>query len=174
MLALISPVGLAKEKSETRLKLMRKDGTAVEGALLAVRGRDLILRDLSSSEEITENISELSKVRIVKKSRFLKGLGKGFLWGGAAGAGVGALMGISNTPDPDAWIDMRPTTAGEGAIGGAIVAGTISGLAGGIGGAISGIDRTFRLEGKSEIYLNGMLELLRQRALDPNYGRAKD
>jgi hypothetical protein len=168
MLALISPVGLAKERTETRLKLTKKDGTAVEGVLLAVRGRDLILRGLSSSEEITENISELSKVRIVKKSKLLKGMGNGFLWGGAAGAGLGALMGSSHTPDPDSWFDLGPRNAGEGAIGGAIVFGTIAGLAGGIGGALSGIDRTFRLEGKSEIYLNGMLEMLRQRALDSN------
>jgi len=167
-LALISPMGLAKERTGTRLKLTKKDGTAVEGVLLAVRGRDLVLRSLSSSQEVTENIANLSKVRIVKRSKALRGLGTGFLWGGAAGAGMGALVGSSYTPDPDAWIDLRPRNAGEGALVGGILFGVLGGLAGGIGGAFSGVDRTYTLEGKSESYLNGMLQLLRQRALDPN------
>jgi hypothetical protein len=162
-LVLLMPAAFGKEKAGAHLKLVRKDGTVVEGELLAVKGRDLVLRTYPASEGVTEGIDGLAEVRILRKPRVLNGLGNGFLIGGLAGAGLGAMWGSSGHDHAEEWLYIGPRNAGEGALAGVVVCGGIGALIGTIGGALGGHDQAYRIQGSSPSYVNGVLNLLAQR-----------
>jgi len=162
-LALLMPAAFGKDRAGAHVKLVRKDGTVVEGELLAVKGRDLVLRTYSTSDGVTEGIDGLAEVRIVRKPRVLNGLGNGFLIGGLAGAGLGAMWGSSGHDHADEWLYIGPRNAGEGALAGVVVCGGIGALIGTIGGALGGHDQVHRIQGSSPSYVNGVLNLLARK-----------
>ena len=70
----------AKEKDHgAELLIQKKDGQEIRGELLTVKGSHLLLMDSSSLSGVTLDIGEISRIRVVKKSRFFKNLGKGLL-----------------------------------------------------------------------------------------------
>lgn len=166
-LLLLMPAAFGKEKSGAHLQLVRKDGAIVEGELLTVKGRELILRTYSGSDGVTEAIDGLAEVRIVRRSGALRGLGKGFLIGGAAGAGLGALWGSDGAEHSNEWLYIGPRNAAEGALGGAFIVGTFGALIGVVAGAVGGHDRTFRIQGSAASYVNGVLVTLTRHCRRP-------
>jgi hypothetical protein len=159
VLALFAPVLEAKERRGARLVVTKKDGTVVQGELLVVKGEDLILMDGSTSEGITESLQEIQTIKVIKKSKLLKGLGIGFLVGAVPGALVGASKGQENP-------GLLEFTPGGGAVAGAIVFGTLGALIGGVVGVIAGIDQNITIKNTSSQETTRVGGLLRRLARD--------
>jgi ABC-type transporter Mla maintaining outer membrane lipid asymmetry ATPase subunit MlaF len=90
----------------------------------------------------------------LKKSKFWKGVGNGFL----IGVLVGALVGLVAQGRE---VDL-PSGALAGILGG--IGGGSGALIGGIIGATSGKDETIQIEGKSDSEIQETLEKLRKKA----------
>ena len=104
------------------------------------------------------DITDIKVIRIVKKSKF----GKGLLYGLLIGVGSGALLGLASGGDPSAWIG--PRTAGAAAAWGAVIFAPLGGIIGGTLGFTSGIDNTIQLEGMTDSEINATLDKLRKKA----------
>jgi hypothetical protein len=134
VLALLAPGLTAKEKRGHDVLVTMKDGKSVSGELLAVKGTDLIIMDGSTAAGITASLADVRSVKVIKNSKFLKGVGWGFIIGAPLGALIGAASGKSNP----GWFEVTPA---QGAVLGAISLGTISALVGGVFGAAAGADQ---------------------------------
>lgn len=141
---LVSPgFSLAKEKPGAMLRLEREGGRIVRGELLEVEGESLVILDNENMAKSSQNIRELRRIVIEKKSSFLKGMGLGLLVGGGGGAALGLLSG----DDERGWFSF---TAGEKALMGGIGFGLLGALAGGILGGLSSADESIDLTALSD------------------------
>ncbi|MGB2764622.1 MAG: hypothetical protein WBC02_05650 [Candidatus Aminicenantaceae bacterium] len=151
----------AKEKKHgAKLLIQTLDGQIIKAELLAVKGSKLILMDDLSLSGITTDIYELISIRILKKSKLLKGLGAGLLIGG----GSGALLGLLSGDDPPGWFSM---TAGQKALIGGLGLAILSAPIGGIWGAIKGIDESIILEGRPNEEVDSILKKLNSKSRFP-------
>jgi len=133
----------AKEKKHgSELLIQKKDGQEIRGELLTVKGSQLLLMDSSSLSGVTLDIGEISRIRVLKESKFFKNAGKGLLWGG----GIGAVLGFAQGDD-EQWFGL---SAEEKALGFGLAFGILGGLVGGILGSLEGIDESIDLERRSD------------------------
>ena len=156
-----SQTAVAGEKREAMLSVHKKDGQAVRGELIAVRQDSLLLLDSSSGADAKIVVSEISAVRIVKKSRAWPGLGYGAL----AGALVGGIAGLSGGDDEGGFFSL---SAEEKAVFLGVFLGGVFGLIGLVVGAASGTDKEIEFEGQSDFQVRHHLESLRQLARMPD------
>jgi hypothetical protein len=161
VLALLAPGLAAKEKRGHDVIVAKKDGTAVSGELLAVRGTDLIIRDGSNSAGITASLADVKSVKVIKSSKLLKGVGMGFL----IGAPIGALLGVSSGKTDPGWFEWTP---GQGAVGFGVLFGVTGMLIGGTAGAIASIDKNVRIEAPTPVSLASAAGTLRRYARERN------
>ncbi len=151
------PAALANEKkSGQNLSVITKEGLGIKGELLVVKANKLILMDSSSLTGVEVAIDEVKHIQIVKKSKFLKGLGTGLLIGGLGGAVIGFLSG-----DDQGFLAM---TAGQKALAGALGLGLLGAPIGGIWGMIKGLDESIDLTGKSPEEVKLIMNKLRSYA----------
>lgn len=75
--------------------VQKKDGTFLTGELLAVEGRTLVLLDASSGKDIRVAVDDVDAFRVLKRSRVLPAMLKGFLTVGAAFPTVSLVFGGS-------------------------------------------------------------------------------
>ena len=155
----------AGAKAGARLKIVTKDGTIVQGELLAVKDRSLLVAGGNYDSSSAIELDDIRDLAIVGKSKTQLGSGIGLLGGAAAGAIIGAAIPVRETgyfalPDLDRW---RNTAYGAG----------IGFFAGGIVGAIvgSGMHQEERLIVASVYQLEPgeLLKKLRAAAKDPEY-----
>lgn len=153
---------LAKEKKHgAELEILAKYGSFIKGELLAVKGTKLILMESGSKSEVDKDISEVRSIKIVNKSKFLKGAGYGLLIGG----GSGFLLGILSGDDPpDVFM---PMTALQKAFLGGAVFGILGAPIGGLFGAMKGKDESINLEGRSAEEIKLILKKLNKKARIP-------
>lgn len=146
----------ARGRRGADLVVTLKDGQTVKGELIAVKRDSLLLLNLAGKDESVD-IPGIREIKVVKKSRALKGALYGFL----AGAAVGSVYYLAM--DKEDWFDYPPYW----------VMATFSGAAGGLlglgAGALAGKDKTTRLEGMSESALKSALADLRTQARIPNF-----
>jgi hypothetical protein len=134
---------LAQEKRGANIRATLKDGSAVSGELIAVRRYSLVLLS-PVGKDVSVEVSYISSIRIVKKSKAGNGFLIGMLVGGIAG---GALY------------DEDRASLG---IGGVVISfGILAGLIGAGVGAASGRDTTIDFSDLTEADI--MLELDRLR-----------
>jgi small nuclear ribonucleoprotein (snRNP)-like protein len=94
ILSIVGPQASAKDrKAGIQVRVVLKDGLEVEGELLAVRDKNLILADTESMSSDEISVDEIARIRIFRKSKAGSGLIIGFLGGGGFGAAVGGLSG---------------------------------------------------------------------------------
>jgi hypothetical protein len=161
VLALMAPVLEAKARRGAEVVVTKGDGTVVRGELLAVKGTDLVIMEGSTSAGITASLADVKSVKVVKKSKILKGLGEGFLIGGVAGAGLGAMTWNKNDTG---WF--VPRTRGEAALMGGIAGGVFGGVLGVVFGAVAGVDEDIVINATSPIALGQTAAQLRRLARD--------
>lgn len=137
-----------------------KEGKSIKGELLTVKSDVIILMDSLNQTGITQKINEITKITIVKKGSFFKGMGLGLVIGG----GSGALLGLASGDDKPGWFSM---TAGQKAAVGGLGLGIISALTGGIIEAIKGIDETVVLEGRTPGEMSRILKKLNSKSRSP-------
>ncbi len=160
LLALLAPGLCAKEQRGHDVVVVKKDGTAVQGELLAVKGTDLLV--MEGTQGVTVGLAEVRTVKVIKTSKFLKGMGTGFLYGGIAGVTIGAL---AYDPSQRGWFFM-PDTRGQSALWGGVSLGIFGALFGGVVGALSGIDKTVTMGDSSAPALSKVASELRRYARD--------
>jgi hypothetical protein len=153
---LVLPADLsAKEKRGANLIVTRLDGSQLSGELIAVKRDSLLL--LSNGRDESIDLADIKIVRMIKKSRS----GKGALYGFAAGAGSGAILGlILDMPLEDDY--PLALIVASGAFLGAI--GALSGL---LVGSMAGVDSSFTVAGKPETVVNEYWDKLRTHARVP-------
>jgi hypothetical protein len=135
---------MAKErKYGAELLIQKKDGQIIRGELLTVKQKSLLLIGSVSLTGVSVDISDIRVITIVKRSKFFKGAGYGFLIGG----GIGALFGLASSSGDDGWFNPSP---GALALVGGIFFGAIGAASGGIYGAIKGTDETIQIEGRTQ------------------------
>lgn len=148
---LLSGNMFAKERKGADLIVNRTDGTQVRGELIAVKQNSLLLMDRDSGADVTVEVSDIGKIKIVNKSKHALGISLGLAVGGAAGT----LAGYEGSKL--FWVfDERKTWAW---IGGII--GMVSGAL--IGSLLSG-PRTIRVLEKSKTEIQEILEKLSKKA----------
>lgn len=151
----------AKEKKHgAELVIQKKDGQSVRGELLTVKDNSLLVMESGSLSGISVDISDVHKIKILKKSRLLKGLGFGLLIGG----GSGVLLGFLSGDDSPGWFSM---TAGEKALLGGLAFGILGAPIGGIWGVVKGIDESIVLEERSPEEIKLILKKLNSKSRFP-------
>ncbi|UCC38761.1 MAG: hypothetical protein JSV96_13185 [Candidatus Aminicenantes bacterium] len=150
----------AKERRGADLVITKKDSQQLRGELIAVKENSLLLRDSESGADVSVDIRDVKVIKIVGKSKILKGIGYGLLIGGGGGALIGGTICnqiVGECKFSDAAIFF-------GLIGGA--AGL---LVGAIWGESRGKDKTIQIEGKSDSEIKEALERLRRKARVPDF-----
>jgi hypothetical protein len=161
VLALMAPVLEAKARRGAEVVVTKGDGTVVRGELLAVKETDLVIMEGSTSAGITASLADVRSVKVVKKSKILKGMGKGFLYVGLPSAGIGPLAANKNTDSL-----LGPRTPAEGALLGLIIGGVFGTVAGAVFGAAAGVDENIPVDATSAIALGQTAAQLRRLARD--------
>jgi len=156
----VADVSAKEKKHGAELLIQKKDGREIRGELLTVKGSHLLLMDSSSLSGVTLDIGEISRIRVVKKSKFFKNAGKGLLWGG----GIGAVLGFAQG---DTDFMFSTITAGELALTFGLALGVLGGSVGGILGSLEGIDESINLEGRSSDEIGLILNKLNSRSRYP-------
>ena len=104
VLAILVPALGANERRGATLVITKTDGKVVQGELLAVKGHDVILLDISTSAELTESLVNIQLIdKIPKKSKWVTGMILGAIAGGATGALVEKSKGYQNLNEADKY-----------------------------------------------------------------------
>jgi hypothetical protein len=147
----------ARERRGADVVVTIKEGQTIAGELVAVKLNSLLLLTPAGKDESID-VAGIKEIKVVKKSRALKGALYGFL--------VGAVGGIAFAyAVRDTEASVKPIIYPVGAVAG----GTAGGLIGLGIGALAGKAKTIRLEGTSESALKHVLADLRTMARVPDY-----
>ena len=149
---------MGKERKGAKLTIQKKDGQKVMGELITVKPDSLLLLD-SEGVDVSVDIGDVKAIKIMKKSlAYELGL-VGFLV-------AAAYSGVTHS-------GARKEEVGEEAtqhfVFKTIAIGAIVGAAGIVIGMAFGIDKTIKIEGKSDVEIDAALEKLRKKARVPNY-----
>ena len=157
----------AKRKHGVLLLSTKKDGGQITGELVAVKvkQKSLLLLESESKADVSVDIKDVKAIRIVKKSKAPSVASAGFL----AGAVLGAFVGNMTATEIQLIEGPKKERDGSKVWLGALIGGCIGALIGGIVGAGYGIDKTIRIEGKSDLEIEKVLEKLRKKARIPDY-----
>jgi len=155
---LILPADLpAKKKKGAQLKVTKKDGEIINGELIQVKQKSLLL--ITNSETgATIDINEIRKIRIKKKSKALIGA----LLGSYIGIISGALYYGYSVYEEDSGFNL----GGRGLylIGGGFIGWLPGTLLGVIVGTIAVTDKKILVEGKSQEEKDSILIKLKKKA----------
>jgi hypothetical protein len=142
----------ARERRGARVGIWRGNGVVIEGELIQVNGRTLRLAT-QLDPVVTIDIADVKKIRITKKANLLKAS----LVPVILGALVTAL-GLFESSLTEGWSGVeRPDFV--------IQASCTSISAGGVISALKGLERTYNLEGKSQLEIDQLLRKLDNLAL---------
>ncbi|MCK4646601.1 MAG: hypothetical protein KAU46_10135 [Candidatus Aminicenantes bacterium] len=149
---------MGKERKGVKLDIQKIDGQKVNGELITVKPDSLLLLD-SEGVDVSVDIKDVESIKILKKSKAYE-LGLAAFLVGATIRGVGHSM-------------VRKEKVGEETtqhfFQASIVWGFYAGVAGIIIGMALGIDKTIKIEGKSDVEIDAVLEKLRKKARIRNY-----
>ena len=152
LLLALSGEMIAKERQGARILVNKVDGQRIEGVLIAVKKRSLLLLDWDQKDVSVE----------VEKIKFIKIIGKSNMGGwrytrAFFGEGIG-----TSTERPGMLEELDQAEIEALGVG-------ISLLTGGFTGWAFGVDTTFFFEGKSEAELEPILKKLRRIARVSDY-----
>ena len=151
----------AKEKG-AELIIQKKDGQSVTGELIVVKNSSLLLLDHDGAD-VSVDIENVKRIRIVKKSKLWSGAGYGFLAGGIGGG----VLGLAIFGDDGGFMVHRDNFGWATFF--ALIGGTGGFVIGSILGAASGTDKTIHIEGRSDSEIKEQLEQLCKKARVPDY-----
>lgn len=149
---------IGKERKGVKLDIQKIDGQKVNGELITVKPDSLLLLD-SEGVDVSVDIKDVESIKILKKSKAYELGLAGFLVG-ATIRGVGHSM-------------VRKEEVGEETtqhfFQASIVWGFYAGVAGIVIGMALGIDKTIKIEGKSDVEIDAALEKLSKKARIRNF-----
>ena len=144
---------IGKERKGVNLTITKKDGQEVMGELITVKPDSLLLLD-SEGVDVSVGIGDVKSIKIMKRSKAYELGLSGFLVGAA-------YSGIAHS-------GTRKDQVGEEAtqhfVFKTIAIGAMTAAAGIIIGMVLGIDKTIKIEGKSDVEIDAALEKLSKKA----------
>jgi len=158
---------IAKRKHGVLLLITKKDNQQIRGELVAAKTKQksLLLLESEAKADVSVDIKDIKVIKIIKKSKAPSVASVGFLVGALLGAAVGKLYEVPII----SFNGVEGGGDGSKVLLGALIGGCIGALIGGAVGAGYGIDKTIRIEGKSDLEINEILEKLGRKARIPNY-----
>lgn len=150
-LALLCPDLAAKEKRGSKLEVTCREGRRVVGELIAVRTDSLLFVQEYSEFDLSIDIADITRIKVIKKPT----AGKWGLYGSMIGLCGGVLRGYV-TRDKEDRVGAAYYFGAIYAMGG-LVAGTLA-------GSLASKGETFEFEGRSDSEIKGMLDRLRKMA----------
>jgi len=152
--ASLRTTGGKREKHGAKLIITKKDGQQIEGELITVKPKSLLLLD-TDGKDVSVGIADIKVIRVMKKS---KGARTGFLIGGGLAliGGIGQIGAEVHGFIPS-FIDGLIFFALPGALIGALL------------GTPAGKDKTIQIEGMTDLEIRDALENLRKKARIPDY-----
>jgi len=144
----------AKERRGAKLIITKKDGQLIEGELITVKPKSLLLLN-TDGKDVSVDIADIKVIRVKKKS---KGARTGFLIGGGLAliVGVGQIGAEVHGFIPS-FIDGLIFFALPGALIGVII------------GAVAGTDKTIQIEGMTDLEIREAMDKLRKKARIRDY-----
>jgi len=155
VLAFPGNVSAAEKKKGNTVVLEMKGGETVQGELLAVREDRLVLFDMDALAGRDVPLGDVSRIRIVKPSKFGQGVGTAFLIGAVSGVCLGLASGTTQ------GLSGGTISAGTKAVAGAFGFGILGIPIGGVVGAVSGIDQWIDVAALPAASHRAVLERLR-------------
>ncbi len=160
ILGMVHPLG-AGLKAGAQVRIVAKDGTKVQGELLAVKGRTLLIKNSDDESGISLALDEVRDLAMVgKKTKALSGFGIGLLGGALAGGLVGACVSVPQ----NSFVGQGAYVAGFAGLGA---------LAGALVGLIAGSDmhqaEPLIVGYEYQLEPDALLKKLRAAAKDPDY-----
>jgi len=152
--ASLRTTGGKREKHGAKTIVTKNDGQQIEGELITVKPKSLLLLD-TDGKDVSVGIADIKVIRVMKKS---KGARTGFLIGG----GLALIVGIGQI---GAEVHGFIPSFLDGLIFFALPGALLGGL---IGGA-AGIDKTFQIEGMTDSEIQEALDKLRKKARIRDY-----
>ncbi|UCE22440.1 MAG: hypothetical protein JSV46_09595 [Candidatus Aminicenantes bacterium] len=151
-LMMISMNLYAKERRGAIIVITKKDGKQFQGELIAVKQNSLLIL-VPSGRDVSFDIPDVFRIRVMRKSEWLIGASIGFLIGG--GITALAVTGIEFYAWGGFVIPLLILTGGSiGAVLGAVA---------------TGKDKMIRLEGMTDSEIQETLEKLRKQARVRDY-----
>jgi hypothetical protein len=149
---------IGSERKGVKLDIQKIDGQKVMGELVTVKPDSLLLLD-SEGVDVSVDIEDVKTIKVMKKAKAYELGLVGFL----AGAGY---SGVAHS-------GTRKEQVGEEAtqhfLFKTIAIGGIAAAAGIIIGIVLGIDKTIKIEGKSDVEIDAVLEKLSKKARIRNF-----
>ncbi|MBA7638086.1 hypothetical protein ES703_45737 [subsurface metagenome] len=156
-LVMLSANLYAKERRGAKLTITKKDGQQIEGELITVKPKSLLLLN-SDGKDVSVGITDIKVIRVVKKSKFWTGAGAGII---IFGGGTALSIAIFGTWESDEVLDVALFGGAIGAAAGLLI--------GGVTGALLGTDKTIQIEGMTDLEIRETLEKLRKKARIRDY-----
>jgi hypothetical protein len=161
--SLFCPGNLWAKSKGAQLQIVKLDGDVIEGELLQVKENSLLLMTSGSGTGVEIDINEINKIRIKRKSKFGKGVLKGFLIGG----GLGATLALTNRSNSKGEREDHYSINLDGSnieILGALSLAALGSICGGMGGLLSGNYKSLQVNGKSPDEIKKIMKKLHQKA----------
>jgi len=158
---MLLPVSLYADRKEgVRVLITEKDGTTIEGELIAVKEDSLLILTRWAKWDRTIKVVDIDVILIVGKSEALLYSVTGLLVGGIVGVAYGIKKAKAQAEPAPFYL----VQAGYG-----FIFGLIGFAIGMIGGTAMGVDETIQIDGLSERGLEETLKYLRTKARISNY-----
>ncbi len=169
-LVMLSANLYAKERRGAKLIITKKDGQLIEGELITVKPKSLLLLN-TEGKDVSVDIEEIKIIKIVKKSNAGKRALYGLLIGGISGILLVPAFKVLAGEDfiLDSLIENIEEVTSSFTIAYALIGGAVGLLIGGIAGAIAGIDKTIQIEGMTDLEIRKALDKLRKKARIRDY-----
>ncbi len=155
--SLIIPLDLSakKPKKGADLIILKEDGQVIEGELLYVRDRSLLLITSGTNTEATVEFSDVQEMRMKRKRNFWKG----FLKTGWKGLAGGTLLGLCCCSHEPEGLRYKGCV-----ILGGIMVGLYSALGGGFASVLRSKYKSVPVISKSSAEIEDLLNQLREMA----------
>jgi hypothetical protein len=163
--SLFGPGNLWAKRKGAQLQIMKSDQEVIEGELLRVKEDSLLVMTSGSGTGVTVDIKEITKIRIKRKSKFGKGVFKGFLIGGGLGATLALTSRGNSKGEREGHYNINLDGSGSGiATLGALSLAAVGSVCGGIGGLLSGNYKNLQVNGKSPNEIKKIMKKLNKKA----------
>jgi hypothetical protein len=149
----------ASSRRGADIVVQKKDGTQLQGELIAVKQDSILLLDSETGVDISARIDDTEIIHILKGPKTGLGAFSGLLVGGIVGA---AAM------RKDKGCDQCPGSGQRPLIGGALVGG-LGALIGALIGSTTGGNEIYIIQGLPQEELDAVLEKLRSKARIRNF-----
>lgn len=146
---------MAAERKGVKLIIQKTDGQEIKGELITVKSNSLLILDAETETDTTVNLNIIDVITVDNKSlMFELGVG-GFLLMGATRLSLHSSLERVDEGDETATTHQVQDTWLWGAMGAGV---------GVLAGAVFGLNKTIRIQGESEAYIQSAMEKLSKKA----------